>query len=253
MRRILVDDLCLRRPWNWAGDFDQEGMIRTVSSLKGEFSGLWQEEEESNEPRKALPFTITIDGLSATGKTTVAAGLAQRLSATIIDTGLMFRVLAAAELDGWHGLETADLISYMKGERHLDPSRREQASALASRKAQDPEFRTLYRNLLDKALRDLGPCVVIGRDGWRIVPEAGLRVILEADFEVRLRRHMLTVARATGTARTAPVLAQELREKDERDRNKLPAEHEQGLARVQNGRRPLSATLKEIFSLMDSV
>ena len=45
------------------------------------------------------PRTVAIDGPSGAGKSTVGYALAQRIGATFVDTGLMYRALTLAALE----------------------------------------------------------------------------------------------------------------------------------------------------------
>ncbi len=47
------------------------------------------------------PLAVAIDGPSGSGKSTIGYALAQRIDATFVDTGLMYRALTLAALERW--------------------------------------------------------------------------------------------------------------------------------------------------------
>jgi cytidylate kinase len=139
---------------------------------------------------------VAIDGPAGAGKSTVARALARELGFRYLDSGAMYRAVALAAMRG--GSEPAQLASSVEldlGERILldgqdvtDRIRDPDVSEAASQVAADPAVRhaivARQRRLLSS-----GDWVAEGRDiGTVVVPEAEVKVFLEADPAERARR-----------------------------------------------------------------
>ena len=154
-------------------------------------------------------LVIAIDGPSGSGKSTTARAVARRLGLSYLDTGAMYRAVAVAFLDaGVSPDDTAAVIEATTSadiELSLDPDERwvrvngrdVTAEIREPRTAQNvsavstiPECRAdMVRR--QRALMDADPRGVVaeGRDITTVVyPDAGLRLLLTASPEARLRR-----------------------------------------------------------------
>jgi cytidylate kinase len=177
---------------------------------------------------------IAIDGPSGTGKGTLASRLAARLGWHCMDSGALYRVLGlAAErvgLDLDDGAALASLAGALaisfEGERVLlagedlsHPIRTERAGAIASRIAAHLQVRAA---LLDWQRRQARPpgLVADGRDmGTVVFPRAALKVFLDASPEARaMRRYKQLIEK--GLDATLLGLVEDIRARDERDRNR---------------------------------
>ena len=168
-------------------------------------------------------MVIAIDGPAGSGKSTVARRLADRLGATLLDSGAMYRcvALAAARAPAEAPAAVAGRIRIELGQRvHLDGEdvtdaiRTPQASAGASRVAADPGVR---RALVAEQRRLLasGDWVAEGRDiGTVVAPAAEVKVFLTADPAERARR------RAQELGLDPQQVLSDQRERDERDRTR---------------------------------
>src|SRR5439155_25911192 len=67
------------------------------------------------------PFVVAIDGPAASGKGTLARRLAERFSLAHLDTGKLYRAVAALVLDA--GGDPADPSTATAGARRVDPAR----------------------------------------------------------------------------------------------------------------------------------
>jgi cytidylate kinase len=154
-------------------------------------------------------LVIAIDGPSGSGKSSTSREVARRLGLGYLDTGAMYRAVAVAFLDsGVSRDDTAGIIAATRGatiELSLDPDQRwvrvngrevtdeirePRTSAQVSAVATIPECRA---DLVarQRALMDADPRGVVaeGRDITTVVyPDAGLRLLLTASPEARLRR-----------------------------------------------------------------
>jgi cytidylate kinase len=112
----------------------------------------------------------------------------------------------------------------------------------ASKLSSDPHVRKRYHEILSALLPSLTPCILVGRDAWRFMRGDDCRFVIEADFETRLRRRLLHIARYEGYVPFAIELENHIRRADARDRVHLPTEDNITVIRLLNGRQPLHCT-----------
>jgi cytidylate kinase len=180
---------------------------------------------------------ITVDGPSGTGKGTIAELLSRRLGWHCLDSGALYRVLGLVagrrglDLDSGEALArlAASLPLTFEGGRVLlagedlgDAIRSESAGMAASRVAAHPAVRAA---LLDWQRRQARPpgLVADGRDmGTVVFPQAPLKVFLDASPEERAARRYKQL-KGKGLDANLPALVADIRERDERDRNRAAA------------------------------
>ncbi|HEY7659548.1 MAG TPA: (d)CMP kinase [Actinomycetota bacterium] len=149
---------------------------------------------------------IAIDGPAGSGKSTLARRLALELGLPYVNTGLMYRAVAARALE--EGLDLDDEASLAATARELrfdlDPTVRPaeltvdggrpeaslsspEVESTVSRVARHPEVREVLRQ--DQRRLAAGGAVMEGRDiGTVVAPDAALKVFLQAHPEQRSRR-----------------------------------------------------------------
>lgn len=158
-------------------------------------------------------FTVAIDGPAAAGKGTISRAVAARFGFAHLDTGLLYRAVAAMGGDpvaAAQRLSAADLAR--------DDLRSLAAGQAASRVAVIPEVRAALVAFQRRFARAEGGAVLDGRDiGTVICPEAEVKLYVTASPEVRAERRW----REVGGDRTA-VLA-EVIERDARDMGRADA------------------------------
>ncbi len=164
-------------------------------------------------------LAVAIDGPMGSGKSTVAREVARRLGFRYVDTGAMYRAVAAAAIrrgvplgdtDGLARLAqgvTMDLEPQADG---LEPVLVEGDDVTASLRSVDvnrlvaqvarvPQVREAL-GVIQRRLGDRGGVVMEGRDiGSVILPRAQIKVFLTASIDVRARRRQAELA-AGGTA-----------------------------------------------------
>jgi cytidylate kinase len=159
---------------------------------------------------------IAIDGPAGSGKTTVGRRLARKLGFQFINTGAMYRAVA------WglrQGLELEEMELELEGERVLLNGRditaelyNEELDRLSSEVARDPRVRA-FLIARQRELAEGRDVVMEGRDIGRVVlPEAEVKIFLEASLEERARRRF----RERGGSLTE--IEREIAERDRRDR-----------------------------------
>lgn len=187
----------------------------------------------SRADTSAIPV-ITIDGPTASGKGTLAAGVAARLGWHQLDSGLLYRATALAAqrqgvaADDEAGLSriAARLPLRFDGERVLLAGedvalalRQENVGAMASRIAALPLVRTAL-NMLQHSFRRLPGLVADGRDmGTVLFPGAALKVFLTASPAQRAERRYKQLISKGIPANIADLRA-DLEARDARDRTR---------------------------------
>ena len=160
-----------------------------------------------------MRFCVAIDGPAAAGKGTVGRALAERFGFAHLDTGLLYRAVAARGGDpvaAALGLVAADLES---------PDLRSMAvGQAASRVAVIPGVRAALVDFQRRFAAREGGAVLDGRDiGTVICPWAEVKLYVTASPEVRAHRRWLELG-----GDEALVLAEVL-ERDRRDMGRIEA------------------------------
>lgn len=166
---------------------------------------------------------IAVDGPAASGKGTLAAGLARHYGLPYLDTGLLYRAvgLAAADAEGTQGFEAA-AIAAAKG---LDAGHLSDLEALTSAGAGvlaskvavlGPVREALFAYQRAFATRP-GGAVLDGRDiGTRIAPDADVKLFIQADSKARMERRARQLE-ARGLVVDRYALYHQIEERDARD------------------------------------
>ncbi len=185
---------------------------------------------------------IAIDGPAGAGKSTVARHLAQHFGLLNLETGAMYRAFALKaiqsdeDFDDERALErlARDTQIRLESDRSsnrifLDSQdvteriRDSDVTQGASRVSVHPAIRAWMVDL-QRELGRLGGVVMEGRDiGTVVFPDADVKVFLDASPEARTqRRYEQNSGNGLTVAATAEpsVVFRELRERDERDRNR---------------------------------
>jgi cytidylate kinase len=183
------------------------------------------------------PFVIAVDGPAASGKGTVAVGVARALGFHYLDSGSLYRLVAllARKTDTPLDDETAlarlaagldvnfgDGIIRLQGEDVTEAIRTEDISAGASQVAVHPAVRTaLYGR--QRAFCQAPGLVADGRDmGTVVFPDAQVKVYVTASPEERARRRYKQLI-AKGISVTMESLLRDIRDRDARDAGRAAA------------------------------
>ncbi|QZD92531.1 MULTISPECIES: (d)CMP kinase [Qipengyuania] len=176
---------------------------------------------------------IAVDGPTASGKGTIAKALAEHFGLPHLDTGLLYRAVGyQCARDGGEPNSLADALAACAFDDSLldDPVlRSEEVGGLASRVSVHNAVRqALYERQRAFATQE-GGAVLDGRDiGTVIAPEAEAKLFITASVEARAQRRYLEM-RGRGDDVTLEEIQEDLRRRDERDRNRevaplIPAE-----------------------------
>ena len=167
---------------------------------------------------------IAVDGPAASGKGTLATGLARHFGLPHLDTGLLYRAvgLAVGPDTGAPDFE-ARAIAIAQGldAAHLDTSQlgTAEVAVLASRVARIPEVRAALRAFQRDFAAQPGGAVIDGRDiGTRICPDADVKLFITAETAVRAERRTAQLRRR-GIAADREDIARQIAARDEADKN----------------------------------
>lgn len=160
-----------------------------------------------------MPFIIAIDGPAASGKGTIARALAAHFGFHHLDTGLLYRAVAAKGGDpvaAAQSLESADLAG--------PDLRSAEAGQAASRIAAIPAVRAALVDFQQRFAAQEPGAVLDGRDiGTVICPGAAVKLYVTASDRVRAGR------RAAELGADPQRMLAELQERDRRDSERATA------------------------------
>jgi cytidylate kinase len=175
---------------------------------------------------------VAIDGPAGAGKSTVARSLAERLGFRYLDTGAMYRALTWLALNEGVPLDKGGKLGELAERNPVDfdehgrcficgtdvtaAIRRADIDRLVPVVARHPEVRQVMRER-QRELAEDGDVVIEGRDiGTVVVPDAAVKVYLQADPDVRATRR-LSERPEIG----ADALATDLRIRDRKDADRM--------------------------------
>ncbi len=186
---------------------------------------------------------ITIDGPAASGKSTVARLLAQRLGADFLDTGAMYRAATLAAMRAGIDMKNEDellriiessdfqfstdrdkTVVSLSGADVTDEIRRPDVTANARYAASAPKVRARLVEMQRRMAARKERIVTEGRDqGTVAFPDANIKFFLTADAKTRAQRRRAEMPDADGKQDIEQVRrAIEARDKSDRDRNVGP-------------------------------
>jgi cytidylate kinase len=185
------------------------------------------------------PKIIAIDGPSASGKSTLGLRLAEALGYLFFDTGVMYRAVTWAALDKGIEIKDETAVTQLAETAQIDvrPSSRNDGRTSdviingrdVTWETRTPEVEanvspvSAYRGVRkalttqQRRIGQRGSVVMVGRDiGTVVLPEADLKIYLDASAEERARRRHVEILQRGGQADYEQILAG-MRKRDEID------------------------------------
>jgi cytidylate kinase len=200
------------------------------------------------------PARIAIDGPAGSGKSTVGEQLARRLGYLYFDTGAMYRALTWLALqrgvdarDGAALGELAQRAGIVIDHPHIEDGRQytvkvggqdvtweirsAAVTALVSEVSNHPEVRAVLRSQQRALAYRHDGIVMVGRDiGSVVLPDAELKIYLNASLEERARRRYMELRERLGAENaTLPSLAEimkDIERRDESDKGHMQPAHD---------------------------
>ncbi|MBI3760975.1 MAG: (d)CMP kinase [Chloroflexi bacterium] len=193
----------------------------------------------------SIPSTIAIDGPAGSGKSAVAQRLAARLNYLYFDTGVMYRAVTLAALRAGISIRDEAAVSLLAQKIRIDVVPPAVADGRALTVIADGEDVTWtirskevdanvspvsayrrVRQVLTEQMRRIGRrgrVVMVGRDiGTVVLPEADLKIYLDATVETRARRRFLE-NQERGETQTYDEILAAMRERDRIDSSRAIA------------------------------
>ena len=187
-------------------------------------------------------YSVAIDGPSGAGKSTLAKALAEELHILYVDTGAIYRTIGCyARRQGVDAADTQAVISLLpqvkismryddQGLQHMllqnedvtHEIRLPEMSLYASAVSAIPEVRTFVLEMQRSCART-SFVIMDGRDiGTVVLPDAQVKIFLQADVEIRARRREKELLQRGTPVRFEQVLA-EMKERDYNDTHRAAA------------------------------
>ena len=188
---------------------------------------------------KMADLIITIDGPAAGGKSTAARLLAERLGASFLDTGAMYRAVTLAAMQAGVDLSDKDellgimeasdfqfslrddkMVVCIDGIDVTEQIRRPQITANARHIASSPKAREKLVQMQRRFAAGRGKIVTEGRDqGTVAFSDADIKFYLTADSIERARRRQAEL-RAKGGDESLEQIQKAIEERDKSDQNR---------------------------------
>ncbi len=224
-----------------------------------------------------LPVNIAIDGPAASGKSTVAEILANRLGYLFFDTGVMYRAVTWAALQQLPSTSDEDSVSalaervvidilppgvkdgrmcdvLLDGEDITWKTRRADVEANVS---QVSAYAGVRRAMTEQQRRigRRGKVIMVGRDiGTVVLPDAELKIYLDASVEERARRRYEELRRR-GEGGSFETILVGLRHRDEIDSTRAvaPLKPAHDAVIINSDGLSIEQVVAKILALIDTV
>jgi len=202
---------------------------------------------------------IAVDGTLASGKGTVARGIAIAFGLAHLDTGALYRAVAVEILKA--GDDPRDFSAAEAAAKSLDAStideiaiRTAEAGAAASVVAVQPKVRDALFDLQRRFAVQAGGAVLDGRDiGTVVCPDADVKFYIDADPGVRAERRWRELVAQGGSIQLEEI-GRQLAERDARDssRETAPLMRAEDAVLLDTTHLSIDATLAEAVRIISN-
>lgn len=199
-----------------------------------------------------MSITVAIDGPAASGKGTVSKAVAAHFGFGHLDTGLLYRAVAARVLKGIDPIEAARTLR--ADDMTADDLRTGAVGQEASRVAVIPEVRAALLDFQRAFATRAGGAVLDGRDiGTVICPEAQVKLFVTASPEVRAKRRFLELSVKDPEITLDQVLA-DVKERDARDsaRSTAPLKPAEDAVVIDTSKMSIEEAVSRVISMIDA-
>jgi cytidylate kinase len=230
--------------------------------------------DRETPPSSKLPRTIAIDGPSASGKSDVGSLVAKRLGYRFLDTGAMYRALTWFVLENGVDPDDAERLGEIASRVTMTVSANPQGSdqhhsvlvdgqdstpflvrpdveAAVSQVSRVPAVRRAMVGIQQRIARE-GGVVMAGRDiGTTVLPNADLKVYLDASPGERARRRYRQ-AMARGEKTSLNSVLEDLTRRDAIDssRETSPLRHAEDAITVNTDGLSLEQAVEQVLALV---
>lgn len=216
-------------------------MTINTNKSKNELKHIYLKEAKKLRPDislKEAPIAVAIDGPAGSGKSTVSTIIAKELSFTYVDTGAMFRAIAYYCLENNIDYNNFNEVSkildnisillkfedgiqqvYLNNKCITEKIRTQEISNTASIIAKIPQVREKLL-IIQRELAKNKNIIMDGRDvGTNILPNANVKIYLEADVEERAKRRHKDIL-LKGESFDYDYIIKDIKARDEADKNR---------------------------------
>jgi len=219
-------------------------------------------------------LSIAIDGPAASGKSTVAERIAEKLAYLFFDTGVMYRAVTWGALQEFGNVDDEEKVSVLaekvkidvfppslndgrKCDIHLDgvditwEIRTPNVDRFVSKVSAYPRVRQAM-TMQQRRIGEQGNIVMVGRDiGTVVLPHADIKIFLDASIEERARRrYEELIHRGEPASLEAVLYSMQRRDEIDSTREVAPLKPADDAIRVNSDGKTVDEVVQIIFDLV---
>lgn len=162
-----------------------------------------------------MKFVVAIDGPAAAGKGTIAKAVANHFGFSHLDSGLLYRAVAAKTLKGADPVAASEALH--DDDLKANNLRSPEVAQMASKVAALEDVRLALIDFQHSFAQQDGGAVIDGRDiGTVICPDAAVKLYITASPEARAKRRFQELLNGNKSV-TLEAVFKDVKERDERD------------------------------------
>lgn len=162
-----------------------------------------------------MKFVVAIDGPAAAGKGTIAKAVANHFGFSHLDSGLLYRAVAAKTLKGADPVAASETLH--EDDLKANNLRSPEVAQMASKVAALEDVRLALIDFQHSFAQQDGGAVIDGRDiGTVICPDAAVKLYITASPEARAKRRFQELLNGNKSV-TLEAVFKDVKERDERD------------------------------------